>query len=154
MIKRSPNICVNNFTYGVSPQPEHAPEYSNNGSMNCVDFTSGTSDVRGGFGSWRKNLKLTLSCSCNGAIGTMFNALFFGSALDFTGQISKHNVHPVQSSGAPCNEYFAPLCSLDRKSTDLNVCGASVSWAGLYHFARIAACGQMSTHLLHWMQMD
>mgnify|MGYP002246964452 FL=1 len=43
-ISRSPNNWVINFTYGVSPQPEQAPENSNNGVANCefftLDFTS------------------------------------------------------------------------------------------------------------------
>ena len=33
-ISRSPNNWVINFTYGVSPQPEQAPENSNNGVAN------------------------------------------------------------------------------------------------------------------------
>src|SRR3990170_1548332 len=37
---------------------------------------------------------------------------------------------------------------------DLNVGGASCSSAGATILARITACGQTKTHLLHWMQMD
>ena len=36
IIIRSPNICVNNLIYGVSPQPEHAPENSKSGFSNWL----------------------------------------------------------------------------------------------------------------------
>ena len=32
MTMRSPKSWLMSFTYGVSPQPEHAPEYSKSGS--------------------------------------------------------------------------------------------------------------------------
>ena len=35
MSVRSPKSCVTSLTYGVSPQPAHAPEYSKSGSKNC-----------------------------------------------------------------------------------------------------------------------
>ena len=36
---RSPNNWVISLTYGVSPQPAQAPEYSNNGCSNCEPLT-------------------------------------------------------------------------------------------------------------------
>ena len=56
MINLSPNICVNNLTYCASPQPAHAPENSNNGCLNCVDFISVPIDFGSGTGSFEKNL--------------------------------------------------------------------------------------------------
>src|SRR6187397_1204335 len=35
----SPNNCVSNFKYGVSPQPLQAPENSNKGSSSCDPLT-------------------------------------------------------------------------------------------------------------------
>jgi len=36
---RSPTSWLSSFTYGVSPQPEQAPENSNNGCSSCEPFT-------------------------------------------------------------------------------------------------------------------
>ena len=36
---RSPNSCVMSLTYGVSPQPAHAPENSNSGWRNWLPLT-------------------------------------------------------------------------------------------------------------------
>jgi len=36
---RSPNNCVINLAYGVSPQPAQAPENSNNGCSNWLPLT-------------------------------------------------------------------------------------------------------------------
>ena len=36
---RSPSSWVTSFRYGVSPQPEQAPENSNNGSRSCEPLT-------------------------------------------------------------------------------------------------------------------
>src|SRR5512143_639207 len=80
-------------------------------------------------------------------------ALCFGLALSLAGQIITQRLQPVQSSGATWSEYFLPLNSRPRKSVDLNVAGASLSAAGSYTLARIAACGQTNAHLLHWMQI-
>src|ERR1043166_3677771 len=95
MINRSPNICVSNFTYDVSPQPEHAPENSMSGSMNCVPLSSIGNFVRSGAGRLRKNLKLSRSVARNGSIGTMLIALCVGVSFDFAGQIATHKLHPV-----------------------------------------------------------
>ena len=35
----SPNNCVINFAYGVSPQPAQAPENSKSGCLNWLPFT-------------------------------------------------------------------------------------------------------------------
>src|SRR5512136_2248071 len=80
-------------------------------------------------------------------------ALCLGFDLSFAGQIWTHRLHPVQSSGATCSEYFIPLNSDALKSVDLKVGGAPSSRAGSKTFARIAACGQTRAHRLHWMQI-
>src|SRR5271170_2523626 len=92
-IRRSPDNCVSNLTYGVSPQPEHAPEYSKSGSRNCVPLTSMARQVRSGAGRLRKNSKLTFSCCRKVGIGIMLIAFCFGSVFDFTGQTATHSVH-------------------------------------------------------------
>ena len=38
-IARSPKSCVISLMYGVSPQPEQAPENSNSGCSSCTSFT-------------------------------------------------------------------------------------------------------------------
>src|ERR1700722_12788379 len=82
----------------------------------------------------------------------MLMALCFTSLLLFAGQISTHNVHPVQSSGATCSVYRRVSNSRQRGLADLNVFGASESTPLSYTFARITACGHTSTHLPHWIQ--
>ena len=44
-----------------------------------------------------------------------------------------------------------PLTSGERKSVTWKPAGAPARAAGAKYFARMAACGQISTHLLHWM---
>src|SRR5580704_16919885 len=103
--KRSPNNCVSSLMYGVSPQPEHAPENSNSGSSSCESFTwLCDSRFRSNSGSERKKSQLRLSGSRRGACSTMLMALCFTSDLLFAGQISTHSRQPVQSSGETCNE--------------------------------------------------
>src|SRR4051812_11224053 len=84
-----------------------------------------------------------------------------GFALSLAGHIITHSSQPVQSSGATCTVYigvrprFSPATGSDPgallKGTCLNVDGAASSDSGGYTFTRIAACGQTSAHLLHWM---
>ena len=44
IIMREPKSCVSSLTYGVSPQPAHAPENSRSGVSNCEPFTVNFSD--------------------------------------------------------------------------------------------------------------
>src|SRR5512138_2104216 len=140
--------------YGVSPQPVQAPENSNSGSRNCVPFTSSFTLVRSGSGRARKKSKFFRSRSLSGVASAMLMAFLPFSVFDSAGQISTQSEQPVQSSGATWSAYFAPFTSGDLKSIVTKDFGARSSASGAKYFGRIAACGQMSAHLLHWMQSD
>ncbi len=61
---RSPNSCVSSRRYGVSPQPAHAPEYSNSGVRYWIPRTSDVSRPAGRLsGSVAKNARLPRSRS-------------------------------------------------------------------------------------------
>src|SRR5512138_712084 len=74
------------------------------------------------------------------------------SVFDSAGQISTQSEQPVQSSGATWSAYLLPFTSGDLKSIVTKPFGAPLAASGAKNFGRIAACGQMSAHLLHWMQ--
>src|SRR5205085_1568827 len=100
---RSPNSCVASLIYGVSPQPEQAPENSNIGINNCEFLIAArfkcvlsTSD------SDRKNSQLTFSRSRMGGCSVILIALRPTCRLSFAGQASTHKLQPVQSSGETC----------------------------------------------------
>src|SRR5512138_2390952 len=76
------------------------------------------------------------------------------SVFDSAGQISTQSEQPVQSSGATCSAYLLPFTSGDLNSIVTKSFGAPFRASGAKNFGRIAACGQMSAHLLHWMQSD
>src|SRR5271165_941095 len=125
---RSPNNCVSNFTYGVSPQPAQAPENSNSGSSNCESFTWPCDNrLRSNSGSPRKYSQLTLSVLRSGSCGAMLIALCFTSLLLFAGQTSTHSRQPVQSSGATCNVYCIISNSRHLGFTCLKVSGTLFS---------------------------
>src|ERR1022692_4650783 len=93
----SPYSCDNNFTYGVSPQPEQAPENSNSGCNNCVPFTVFLfTRARSISGSDKKKFQFLISISLIGICETMLIALWPGCALLSTGQYSTHKLQPVQ----------------------------------------------------------
>src|SRR5512135_3029091 len=149
---RSPNNCVISFTYGVSPQPEHAPLNSNRGCISCTSFTWVTlSAVRSTSGRSRKNSQLRASFSRTGGCAIMLIARCFTSVFDFAGHASTHSAQPVQSSGATCSVYFWLANVFHFASADLKPSGAFASAAPSYTLARITACGHTSTHLPHWM---
>src|SRR3990172_7381755 len=150
---RSPKSCVSSLMYGFSPHPAHAPENSNSGSRNCDSLTSRFSFARSNSGRRLKKAQFSFSDSRRGGCGCMSTALCLGLLLSFAGQTMTHRLHPVQSSGATWSRYFRPLNSWLRKSIDLKVAGAFASASGSTSFARITACGQTNTHLLHWMQI-
>src|SRR6266508_4501668 len=100
---RSPNNCETSFTYGVSPQPAHAPLNSNNGRSNCEFLiVEGLINLRSRSGISMKKSQFLTSVSRRGGCGAMLMALCPTWVLSFTGQTSTHNVQPVQSSGATC----------------------------------------------------
>src|SRR5215212_9047842 len=101
--ERSPNNCETSFTYGVSPQPAHAPLNSNNGRSNCEFLmVDGLINLRSRSGISIKKSQFLASVSRRAGCGTMLMALRPTCLLSFTGQTSTHNVQPVQSSGATC----------------------------------------------------
>src|ERR1019366_6783982 len=128
---RSPKSCVASLIYGVSPQPEQAPENSNNGSSNCAFLMAPRLiAVQSVSGSCKKKSQFLFSCSRNGGCACILMALCPTCFLSFTGQASIHNAHPVQSSGETCNVYFMPGNSLKRASVTLNVSGAPSNATG------------------------
>src|ERR1035438_3696487 len=138
--------------YGVSPQPEQAPENSNSGCSSCTSFTwLMESAARPVSGIFRKKSQLAASLSRSGGCATMLMALCFTSLLLLAGQTSTHSVQPVQSSGATCKVYLRSFMSFQRAATALKVTGAPASCFSSYTLARITLCGQTSTHLPHWM---
>src|SRR5512133_1325074 len=138
--------------YGVSPQPVQAPENSMRGSRNCVPFTSSFTFVRSGSGIARKKSQFARSFSLRGRASIMLIALTPFAVFDSAGQISTQSEQPVQSSGATWRAYLLPFTSGDLKSIVTKSFGAPFAASGAKYFGRMAACGQMSAHLLHWMQ--
>ena len=61
-IIRSPNNWVNSFTYGVSPQPAHAPENSSNG---CSNWEPLTENFFAGFSFWRNVMANAQFIACS-----------------------------------------------------------------------------------------
>src|ERR671924_520598 len=101
IMDRSPNNCETSFTYGVSPQPAHAPLNSNNGRSNCEFLiVEGLINLRSRSGISRKKSQFLASASRRGGWGARLMALRPTWVLSFTGQTSTHSVQPVQSSGA------------------------------------------------------
>src|SRR5580704_16234563 len=122
---RSPNNCDSSFRYGVSPQPEQAPENSNSGSCTCCwRIVLVLILRRSSSGILRKNSQLSASGTRSGGCGAILSALSRVSVLFLAGQISTQIPQPVQSSGATWMLYFMPAHSLSRTSVDLNVAGA------------------------------
>src|SRR5512141_2577261 len=100
---RSPNNCETSFTYGVSPQPAHAPLNSNKGRSSCEFLiVDGLINFRSRSGISMKKSQFLASCSRKAGCGAMLSALRPTWVLSLTGQTSTHNVQPVQSSGATC----------------------------------------------------
>src|SRR5215212_3158053 len=101
--ERSPNNCETSFTYGVSPQPAHAPLNSNNGRSSCEFLiVEGLINLRSRSGISIKKSQFFASCSRSGGWAAILMALRPTWVLSFTGQTSTHKVQPVQSSGATC----------------------------------------------------
>src|SRR5512143_2566530 len=126
---RSPNNCETSFTYGVSPQPAHAPLNSNNGRSNCEFLiVEGLINFRSRSGIDMKKSQFFVSCSRNGGCAAMLSALRPTCVLSFAGQTSTHNVQPVQSSGATWTEYAMPCeNSLNFDGICLKASGALAS---------------------------
>src|SRR6266699_6174661 len=124
---RSPNNCVASLIYGVSPQPEQAPENSNNGVTSCEFLMAARLiSVPSTSGRVRKNSQLVFSRSRSGGCGAILMALCPTCRLSLTGHASTHRPQPVQSSGDTCSVYCMQGNSLKRASVDENVSGASL----------------------------
>src|SRR5436309_6444544 len=147
---RSPNSCVASLMYGVSPQPEHAPENSNNGCKSCEFLIAARFRLAlSTSGSSRKNSQLSFSRARMGGCGAILMALWPTCRLSFTGQASTHSPQPVQSSGETWSVYFMPGNSLKCASVERKVSGAPASLLVSNTFSRMTACGQTMTHLPH-----
>src|SRR5437588_11867912 len=124
-IMRSPKSCVASLMYGVSPQPEHAPENSNNGRASCEFLMAPILSCEvSTSGNVRKNSQLVFSRSRIGGCEAILIALRPTCRLSLTGHASTHNLHPVQSSGETCSVYFMPGNSLKCASIERNESGA------------------------------
>src|SRR6266542_941377 len=93
MMERSPNSCETNFTYGVSPQPAHAPLNSNNGRSNCEFLiVDGLNNLRSRSGISMKKSQFLASASRRGGWASILMALRPTWVLSLTGQTSTHSV--------------------------------------------------------------
>jgi len=141
--------------YGVSPQPEQAPENSNSGSSTWEPLTvSWATAVRSSGGMARKWLHRSRSTSRWASTGSRLMALCFTSVLDRAGQTSTQTPHPVQSSGATCTVRRWPGRSRDLKVLLGKCSGAPSRASGGNTFIRIAAWGQTMAHLPQSMQIE
>src|SRR5439155_26743799 len=151
---RSPKSCESSFRYGVSPQPEHAPENSNRGSCTCCcRIVVSLIFRRSSSGIFRKKSQLSLSGARSGGCASILIAFSRVSLLFLAGQMSTQMPHPVQSSGATWMVYFIPCHSLSRASVGLKVGGAFSSSRESYTLMRMTACGQTIAHLPHWIHV-
>src|SRR6266542_6974033 len=117
---RSPNNCVISLMYGVSPQPEQAPENSNSGWRSWESLTRlRVSALRSVSGIFRKKSQFSFPASRSGGWGSILMALCLTSVLLLEGQTSTQSWQPVQSSGATCRVYFISLKSFQRAAVDL-----------------------------------
>ena len=96
----SPNNCVTSFTYGVSPQPAHAPENSRYGVWNWV------------FLKLLGSIFSSLDLMCWDAYSQLaaWTSISFSNgditrAFSLAGQTWAQFPHPVQSRGEICILY-------------------------------------------------
>ncbi len=102
-VARPPNSWVSSLRYGVSPQPEQAPENSNSGSRNWVPRTLAKSTRERRFtGMVSKNFTFSISL-VRSSTGARLIALRDPPVPSgFTGHASTHSPQPVQSSAYTC----------------------------------------------------
>jgi len=92
---------VRSLTYGVSPHPAHAPEYSKSGCMNCAPFTSILIAGTVHLGQVEEEgVVRALALAQRHLRRHVDRVLCFGFDLSLAGQTMTQSVHPVQSSGA------------------------------------------------------
>ena len=122
----SPQIWVRSLTYGVSPQPAHAPENSNSGLLSWLSRSLRVSSFAGSTsGRLRKNFQFSASVLRSGICSTILSAPFA-----FIGHWTTQSSQPMQSSGATWIVTFSPNFEVSLPaSTDLNVAGALASSA-------------------------
>ncbi len=81
----------------------------------------------------------------------MVSALRPTCVLSFAGQLSRQRVQPVQSSTETWMVKRWSARSRHFAGADLKPSGASASMLAGTTLERTAACGQLRTHLPHWM---
>src|ERR1035437_3480275 len=148
MIIRSPKSWLSVFRYGVSPQPEQAPENSNSGWSADTPLTvSWRTFVRSISGMVRKCSKPVLSSSRCSRAETRSSDLWLGSLLETAGQTSTQIPQPVQSSAAMAMLSWWSGRSRDLKDLLWKPSGALSSCSFGKILIRSAACGQVTAHL-------
>mmetsp|Transcript_13707 Transcript_13707/g.39685 ORF Transcript_13707/g.39685 Transcript_13707/m.39685 type:complete len:307 (-) Transcript_13707:2098-3018(-) len=144
--RRSPNSCVSSLTYGVSPQPSHAPENSSSGWRSWLPLMVVGSMRLLRTGSVFENDQFLSSIDMMSPIGLASSAS--------SGHADTHSWQPVQSYGATCTRYLysprpGPLaCSMVYSA------GAPAVSSGLARNGRIAACGHTNEQMLHCVQFS
>ena len=98
MTMRSPKSWVISLTYGVSPQPAHAPENSNSGFLNWLPFTVLVLSAPANSGSVWANSQF-FSCAA------WLDSGYITSAFSLAGQTFTQLPQPVQSMGLTCMRY-------------------------------------------------
>jgi len=144
---RSPKSCVTSFTYGVSPQPAHAPENSNRGFLNWLSLTVLTFNSPWNSGSFCANSQFADS-------SFWLSRGFMISAFSFAGQTCAQLPQPVQSYGLTWMRYWWPLKRGPIAGFILNASGTAAMSASGTRYGRMTACGQTSAQLLHCMQLS
>src|SRR5512142_2501469 len=154
-VSRSPTSWVSSLRYGVSPQPEQAPENSKSGSSSCEPLIeAGSTSVRSSSGSDSKNSQSRRASSREASAGSISREQCTGSVFEKAGQAVAQSLQPVQSSGETAITSCLPGRSLPRQGLLLKPAGACASSSGSQTLIRIAACGQTSAHLAQSMQID
>ena len=138
-----PKSWVRSFTYGVSPQPAHAPENSRYGVRSCeplilsagIRFSLGDTFVFS-HSSFGNSESITFS------MGVMVNAC--------PGHISEHDEHPRQSSVKFCILNLYPIKDGEPTASFVTISfGAAFASSVLSINGRIAACGHTRLHSVH-----
>ena len=130
-IMRSPNSWVTSLTYGVSPQPAHAPENSNSGLHELAALNGLLVDLALEFR--QRVIRDTPSSFSSAdwlASGFMSSALVLGGAdlyaVAAAGAIQRGNLHTVQL----CRRTSLPVAGLVLKDSGASAACSSVTQEG------------------------
>ena len=141
-----PNSCVSIFTYSVSPQPAHAPLNSIIGGWNCEPLTV--------LLSTRWPLFVSVIANSQFFASTSRTALSGFIVSDCVGHTFAHTSQPVQSSGDIWMRKFRPFSSSPAAGSVAKLAGAFLLSAASSRNGRITACGHISAHWLHCVQVS